>query len=157
MARPPRDPDQPIITWDVAARMFLIAGVMLAGGFGVFKWELHRGADEAAARTVAVNVFVLVEMFYLFNCRSLVRSVFEVGLFSNRWIPVGVVAMALLQLAFTYLPAMNRLFHSAPVGAATWLEAAAIALAGSVLVAAQKRLLRRTTETAAVPASRSQT
>jgi len=157
MARPPRDPDQPIITWDVAVRMFLIAGVMLAGGFGVFKWELSRGADEATARTVAVNVFVLVELFYLFNCRSLARSVFEIGLFSNRWIPVGVVAMLLLQLAFTYLPAMNRLFHSAPVGAAAWLEAAAIALAGSVLVAAQKRLWHRKAETAAVPASGSQT
>jgi magnesium-transporting ATPase (P-type) len=143
MARPPRNPDQPIITFDVALRMFLIAGVMLLGGFGIFKWELYRGLGEAAARTAAVNVLVLVELFYLFNCRSLTRSMLEIGLFSNRWIPVGVVSMLLLQLAFNYLPAMNRLFHSAPVDAITWFEAAAVALAGSVLVAMLKRFSRR--------------
>ncbi|MGQ9650909.1 MAG: cation-transporting P-type ATPase [Phycisphaerae bacterium] len=153
MARPPRNPDQPIITFDVALRMFLIAGVMLLGGFGIFKWELYRGLGEAAARTAAVNVLVLVEMFYLFNCRSLTRSVLEIGVFSNRWIPVGVVSMLLLQLAFSYLPAMNRLFHSAPVDAVTWFEAAAIALVGSVLVAMLKRFSRRKGGANAAPAS----
>ncbi len=153
MARPPRDPGQPIITAEVAVRMFLIAGVMLVGGFGLFKWELHRGFSEAAARTVAVNVFVLVELFYLFNCRSLTRSIFEIGLFSNPWIPVGVVAMLVLQLAFTYVPAMNRLFHSAPVGAATWLEAVLVAVAGAALVAVQKRLWRRKPSVTATPGS----
>ncbi|HSA28943.1 MAG TPA: cation transporting ATPase C-terminal domain-containing protein [Phycisphaerae bacterium] len=50
MARPPRDPNRSIITADVAIRMFLIAGVMLVGGFGIFKWELYRGLGEAAGR-----------------------------------------------------------------------------------------------------------
>ena len=152
MARPPRNPDQPIITSNVAIRMFLIAGVMLVGGFGIFKLELYRGLSEEAARTAAVNVLVLVELFYLFNCRSLTRSLREIGLLSNRWIPVGVACMLLLQLAFNYLPAMNRLFHSAPVDAVMWLEATAIALAGSLLVAGQKRLWRRKRETNPAPA-----
>jgi hypothetical protein len=34
---------------------------------------------------LAVNVFVIVEMFYLYKCRSLTQSVFKVGLFSNPW------------------------------------------------------------------------
>jgi len=153
MARPPRNPDQPIITIDVAVRMFLIAGVMLVGGFGIFKWELYRGFGDAAARTAAVNVIVLVELFYLFNCRSLTRSIWEIGLLSNRWIPAGVVCMLLLQLAFNYLPVMNRLFHTAPVAAVTWFEVAAIALTGSVLVALQKRLWRRKPGATATPAS----
>ena len=74
-------------------------------------------------------------------------------------IQVGVTAEAptALQALAKNNEAMNRLFHSAPVGAAAWLEAAAIALAGSVLVAAQKRLWHRKAETAAVPASGSQT
>jgi hypothetical protein len=48
---------------------------------------------------------------------------------------------------------MNRLFHSAPVEALAWLEAVAIALAGSALVAAQKRLSRSNAATAVAPAS----
>jgi cation-transporting P-type ATPase F len=41
---------------------------------------------DALPTTVAVNVFVMVELFYLFNCRSLTKSMFAIGLFSNRWI-----------------------------------------------------------------------
>jgi cation-transporting P-type ATPase F len=39
--------------------------------------------ERAEARTVAVNMFVMGELFYLFNCRSLTRSVFSIGLTSN--------------------------------------------------------------------------
>jgi cation-transporting P-type ATPase F len=48
---------------------------------------------------VAVNVFVMVELFYLFNCRSLTKSMFQLGVFSNPWIWVGVGSMVALQLA----------------------------------------------------------
>ena len=48
----------------------------------------------AEARTVAVNVFVVVEAFYLFNCRSLTRSCIAVGVFSNPWVWVGTGLMA---------------------------------------------------------------
>ena len=38
---------------------------------------------------MAVNVIVMVLVFYLFNCRSLTRSMFAVGVFSNPWVIVG--------------------------------------------------------------------
>jgi len=33
----------------------------------LFLWELRQGADLMEARTVAVNVFVIGELFYLFK------------------------------------------------------------------------------------------
>jgi cation-transporting ATPase F len=45
---------------------------------------------------------------------------FQLGLFSNLWIGVGVGSMILLQLLFTYAPFMNRFFHSAPIGWDAW-------------------------------------
>lgn len=62
----------------------------------------------------------MVELFYLFNCRSLEHTVLHVGVFSNPWIWVGVAAMAGLQLLLTHVPIMNRLFHTAPIDAAAW-------------------------------------
>ncbi len=140
MERPPRDPKQPLLTPRLIGRLLLVATAMLIGGFGLFEWELMRGASEAQARTVAVNVVVLVELFYLFNCRSLTKSIFEVGLFSNVWVPVGIACMLLAQAAFTYLPVMNRLFHSEPVGGTAWLEAAAVAVLAYGIVGLEKRL-----------------
>jgi Ca2+-transporting ATPase len=107
--------------------------------FGLYKLELFWGASEAEARTVAVAMFVVGEAFYLLNCRSLERSVFSVGLFSNIWIWVGIAAMAVLQLLFTYLPIMNAWFDSAPISAEAWLRVFACGLLISMIVGLEKR------------------
>jgi cation-transporting ATPase F len=96
----------------------------------------------AEARTAALNLFVVVEAFYLFSCRSLTRSVWRIGMFSNRWIIVGVTVQAIGQLAITYLPAMNTIFGTAPIGGNVWLRILAVAVAASLVVAVDKRLRR---------------
>ncbi len=120
MRRPPRDWRAPLVTRALTGRILLVSIIMLVGAFGSFEWAIGKGYSDAAARTVAVNVFVIVEMFYLFNCRSLTKSMFEVGLLTNRWIGVGAASMVLLQLAYTYVPFMNRMFHGAPIGWDAW-------------------------------------
>ena len=120
MSRSPLDPRQPLLTWELGSRIVLVGFLLLIGSFGMFEWELHQGSSVVAARTCAVNVFVFGEIFYLFNCRSLRHSMFRIGLFSNRWVLGGVILMVLLQLLFTYLPAMNFAFGSHPIGLREW-------------------------------------
>jgi Ca2+-transporting ATPase len=143
MNRPPRDPKTPILTGWLQFRILLVALVMLAGCFTLFHWEQQRGASVAEARTVAVNLFVMVELFYLFNCRSFTRSMFAIGLFSNPWVIFGSLAMVALQLAFTYLPAMNALFHSAPIGLDAWWRILAFAAFAYFLVGVEKQITNR--------------
>jgi magnesium-transporting ATPase (P-type) len=137
MTRPPRDPGQPILTGVLIERIVLVSCLMLAGAYGVFLWEEQRTQSIVAARTAAVNVFVMVELFYLFNCRSLEHSVFHVGLFSNPWIWHGMAVMTVLQLLLTYTPAMNRLFHTAPIDGPAWGLVLAAAVAVYVIVEAE--------------------
>ena len=92
---------------------------------------------------MAVNVFVMVELFYLFNCRSLTKSVFEVGFFSNLWVFGGVAIMVVLQLLFTYLPAMNMMFHSHPIGLDSWLRILGVATVALLVVGTEKWFVRR--------------
>jgi len=120
MSRPPIDPRQSLLTRELVMRIGLVGLLLLTGSFGLFNWELHQGNSVAMARTCAVNVFVCGELFYLFNCRSLRHSMFSLGIFSNHWLLGGVASMILLQLLFTYLPAMNRAFGSAPIGLQEW-------------------------------------
>jgi magnesium-transporting ATPase (P-type) len=51
---------------------------------------------------------------------------FTVGVFSNVWLMLGVAAMVGLQLLFTYVEVMNRLFHSAPITLDAWLRIVAV-------------------------------
>ncbi len=120
MLRSPRDPASPILSRTLIFRILFVGTLLLIGAFGLFEWALSLGKSEAAARTVAVNVFVFGELFYLFNCRSLTVSMFSIGLFSNRWLLGGVGIMIVLQLAFTYVPIMNIMFHSEPIGLIEW-------------------------------------
>lgn len=127
MNRPPRDPQTPILTGMLQIRILIVSLIMLVGCFGLFFWETGRGSTLAEARTVAVNVFVMVELFYLYNCRSFTSSTFAIGVFSNPWILGGSVVMIAFQLCFTYTPFMNTLFHSAPIGWDSWLPILGVA------------------------------
>ncbi|MBO3706682.1 MAG: HAD-IC family P-type ATPase [Candidatus Accumulibacter sp.] len=140
MRRPPRPPGTPILDAALVWRIVLVSLLLLAGSFGLFLRELAQGHSLAEARTVAVNVFVVVEGMYLFNCRSLKLSALRLGLFSNPAIWYGIVVMALLQLVLTYLPLMNRLFATAPIGGQQWLEIGAVGVVAYVVVGIEKRL-----------------
>jgi cation-transporting P-type ATPase F len=121
MARAPRQPETPILTRELGFRIGLVGLMLLAGAFVFFEWALSQGKSIETARTLAVNMFVFGELFYLFNCRSLRYSMFELGVFSNRWLLLGVTAMMLLQVFFTYAPTMNTLFGSAPLDMIEWV------------------------------------
>ncbi|MEV4709555.1 cation-transporting P-type ATPase [Actinoplanes sp. NPDC049316] len=142
MTRPPRDPDQPLLTRALMARILLVSTLLVAGSWWLFHWELDNGASLAEARTAAVNLFVVVEAFYLFSCRSLTHSAWRIGVFTNRWLIAGVTVQALGQLAITYLPAMNTLFSTAPIAGGAWLRILGIAAIASLVVAVDKRLRR---------------
>lgn len=86
------------------------------------------------ARTVAVNVVVFTEMFYLFNCRSLTRSPWAIGFLSNRWVIVGSLGMAACQMLITYVPAMNRWFDTAPITGSEWLKVLGVSFVAYVLI-----------------------
>jgi magnesium-transporting ATPase (P-type) len=87
-----------------------------------------------------VNLIVLVETFYLFNCRSLDRPFFRIPFFSNPLALAGAAAMVVLQLLFTYSPVMNRLFQTAPLGWQAWALVLAAALTAFAAVEVEKTL-----------------
>lgn len=153
MQRPPRDPKTPILTGVLIGRILIVSAILLVGAFGSFEWAIGKGAEwgldkaasEAHARTVAVNVFVMVELFYLFNCRSLTKSMFQLGVFSNLWIWVGVGSMLILQMLFTYAPFMNRFFHSAPIGWDAWWRILLTAVVAYAIIGLEKWLQRKWT------------
>ena len=121
MARPPRETQTPIFTSTLVFRIGMVGLLLLIGSFGLFEWVLSQGHSIEVARTAAVNMFVFGELFYVFNCRSLESSLWQIGWFSNRWLWLGVIMMIGLQLLFTYGTWMNQTFRSAPLNKAEWV------------------------------------
>jgi cation-transporting P-type ATPase F len=138
MERSPRDPRQSLLTGWLVGRILMVGAIIVVGAFWLHHWELDRGASLAEARTVAVNVVVAVQLFYLFNCRSLEHSMFWLGVFTNRLLILGVGLMILLQLGFTYLPFMNTIFHTAPIDAAAWVRIVLVGAAAYGVIGLEK-------------------
>jgi len=144
MQRKPRDPKLPILTSALIVRTGLVSVVMLAGALWLFFFELHsEGHSVAMARTTVINVVVIVEIGYLFNCRSLRRSVLSIGIFKNRPAIAGAIAIVGVQLFFTYSPLMHSAFHTAAIDAGAWMRIAAVAALSFTVVEVEKWLRRR--------------
>jgi len=84
-------------------------------------WEIARGDSLETARTVAVNALVMGEIFYLFNCRYLLAPVRNWQDFTgNPYVLLSIAVLAVIQLAFTYVPFMQKLFGVVALDAAAW-------------------------------------
>ena len=146
MQRPPRDPRKPLLTRSLLMRTALVTLISLAGAYGLFAWEQGiEGTNLDEARAAVINTIVMVQTFYLLNCRSRTRTVFSIGFFSNPWLIAGILATWLAQVAFTYLPLFNRLFHTAPVRAEAWLFIVGIGVLAFAAVEFEKWLRFRMT------------
>jgi len=143
MQRMPRNVVAPILSPYLIWRTILVGGLILAAAFGIFEWELISGASVEAARTASVNMVIVISMFYLFNSRSLTQPVARIGFFSNPWAIAGFAAMFIIQLGYTYLPFMNTLFESAPLGMEAWTKIFVVGLAGFFLVELEKVIRSR--------------
>lgn len=138
MQRSPRDPQQPILTSRLIFRSILVSLFLAGGAFGLFEWELLNGESIEKARTSAVNMIIIGQAFYLLNCRSMTQSMWSLGLFSNPWFWPGVLTMLLAQAAFIYLPVMNWLFHTEPIGLNEWLLTLAAGLVIYAVIGTEK-------------------
>lgn len=146
MERPPRPPDEPLLSRFLVFRTFLVGALMTAGAVGLFfreyEADLLAGIPvylaRAESQTVAVTTIILFQMLYLLNCRSLTQTIWRIGLLSNRWVYIGIFVTLGLQLAFVYLEPFNRLFHTHPLDATDWVLAGAVALAGFFVISLEK-------------------
>lgn len=141
MRRPPQRPTDPLLKRDNMVGISIVTTIILVAALGMFTLDQQSAnstLDES--RTVVVNTIVMIEMMYLLNCRSLAKSMFHIGVFSNRFIILGVIIMISLQVAYTYIPTMNSLFKSAPIDMESWIWIMGISLTSYLIIETEKWL-----------------
>ncbi|MCI4681626.1 cation-translocating P-type ATPase [Candidatus Rhodoblastus alkanivorans] len=124
MTRPPRSVDRPIVTGFGLWRILFVGVALLAYTLAAFFQMKAYGASDGLARTVAVNAITFGQVFYLLNSRYLITSSLSLTAHQgNRFLPLGVGAVVVLQLLFTYAPPFQALFgnESVPLWVWPWL------------------------------------
>ncbi|TQS71024.1 cation-translocating P-type ATPase [Ornithinibacillus gellani] len=78
----------------------------------LFAMDLQHISDETLthAQTMAFITLSVSQLFHSFNLRSDTKSIFQVGLFSNRYLIGAVVAGLLIQFTIVQVPLFSGLF-----------------------------------------------
>lgn len=109
MNRPPRPPGQSVFANGRGLHMVWV-GVLMAGiALGLQGWAIKNGLHW---QTIIFNVLSLSQLGHVLAIRFEGRSLFGAGMFSNKPL-IGAVSMALLlQVAVTYVPFLQTIFHT---------------------------------------------
>jgi P-type Ca2+ transporter type 2C len=134
MSRPPRPRTERLLGLRVLSRAFAFIGPLegLAGMSGFFLayllggWRAglpmpDSGALYTQATTMTQTGIVMGQVGAGFAMRTNRRSVFSIGLLSNRFLLAGVAFELGLAVALVYVPGLSSLFHQGPLGWQEWL------------------------------------
>ncbi len=120
MKRPPRDPKEGIFD-RLMIQQTAIAGLAMGCiAFAVWVYLLKQGYGEFAARNLLLMLMVLLENVHVFNCRSERVSAFRVPLRNNVLLVLGVLVAQGVHIASMYIPAMQGVLHTQPIGFSEW-------------------------------------
>jgi P-type Ca2+ transporter type 2C len=134
----PRDPKDPILGRYFLWRIFFVS--LLIGGLTLLLYRMMQagGTDLDTSRTIAINTLVAGQVFYLFNCRKFHDSIFTGDFFNNKYVFIAVGVLIILQVIFTYVPAMNTLFQTTPISATDWIYVIAVGVLVLLVVEVEK-------------------
>jgi magnesium-transporting ATPase (P-type) len=143
MLRPPRAVDRPIVTGFGIWRVIFVGLALLAYTLWAFFWMKSQGASDQLARTVAVNAITIGQIFYLLNSRYLLDSSLSLKAhLGNKYLPLGIGAVVILQLLFTYAPPLQALFHNEAIPLYVWPWLFLGGLVFFLVVEAEKMIIR---------------
>ncbi|MDO8547629.1 MAG: cation-translocating P-type ATPase, partial [Nitrospirales bacterium] len=129
MRRPPRAPNERILQPSGIRLMFgqgLFIALITITVFVFCLYGMDQNIDRA--RTLTFTVVVLSQLFHAFNCRSDRRSLFTIGLWTNKPLIWAVGVSTILQAGILASPWARGIFKVAPFDPEHWLLAFGIGI-----------------------------
>jgi len=140
MQRPPRHPKASIFANGLGLHILWVGMLMGAVTLGTQAWSIHAG--NAHWQTMAFNVLCLSQMGHVLAIRNS-RSFFRTPFFSNPALLGAIVLTLLLQLAVTYVPMLQSVFHTEALSLREFLIVGAVSSIVFIGVEVEKLFARR--------------
>nr|DBA16717.1 TPA: hypothetical protein GDO54_002259 [Pyxicephalus adspersus] len=108
--QPPRNAKEAILSKALLLKILLSAAIIISGTLFVFWKEIPDGKVTPRTTTMTFTCFVFFDMFNALACRSLHKTIFEIGIFRNRMFWYSVIGSILGQMAVIYIPPLQKVF-----------------------------------------------
>jgi Ca2+-transporting ATPase len=140
MELPPRPTKEPVInrkmTLGIAFQTIAITFATLAA----YAIGLARFPEKA--RTMAFVTLSLSELLRAYTSRSERHSIFSIGVLSNKYMQLAVIASFSLLLAVVYLPFLRPIFDTLSLGLREWIAILPLLLIPAIIAEMMKFFLR---------------
>lgn len=165
MDQPPRPASEPIINGPMRTGILLQTIAQTGATLSAFVlgllWHLEsalpaganplvyllqydwRGVDVQTAETMAFVTLSLCELFRAYTVRSERNSVFQIGLFSNKYMQYAVGISLVLLLAVVNIPFLQPIFNTHFLSGTEWLIVVGLATIPAIVEEITKFFLRR--------------
>ncbi len=126
---PPRKAKENILSKDIIPLVIMMACLMIILTVTIFNAYLPSGIEKA--RTGAFAVMAFTQIFNAGNMRSLKKSVFNIGFFSNKIYKYSLIVSLALTIMVFYAPFFQTIFHFTSL---SFLELLTIVLLSSLVL-----------------------
>lgn len=142
MQRPPRKEKHAIVTKSNMLEVLTLATITAAATLIVFHIEFNILGDAVRAQTAALITLMTIELLFALDMRSDRLPIIRKDFFANRLLLIAVVGSFLITLAIVYLPPLQVVFGTAPLGLDEWSRIALASFAVIAITDVRKRFFR---------------
>ena len=129
MRRPPRPRAERFLTKERFIMLFAQGSFLALISLGAFVYCLYSmDLSLERARTLTFTILVAAQLFHAFNNRNDRRSIFEIGLLTNKPLLGAVGLSAALQAVIVLTPPIHPIFDVVPLDTEHWLLALGIGI-----------------------------
>ena len=140
MAQKPSGIRIPLLTREMKAIIFIIGIFTDLILLGLFFWLLGKFGEENLnyIRTMIFACLGSNSLFYVFSCKSLRKNIWQTSLFNNKLLILGCVVGFLALAAALYLPVLQNVLKTVPLGFFDWLIVIGLGLVNIVAIETAK-------------------
>lgn len=134
MRKPPRNLAEPLLNKRIIFKAFCWYGILasvvsmcgyffvnFSHGYSAAGWAEKGSNVYLVATTMTLAGIVFSQIGAVMNCRTERQSVFKKGLWKNPIINIGIAAEILFLALIMYVPLLQDVFGTAPIGTKNWL------------------------------------
>lgn len=120
MQRPPIPRNKGIFTKRMVWLILFRGALTGLCTLGAFASVYFSGGGSELARTAAFMTLVLIQLVHSFECRSERKNLFELGIRGNYFLLISDAISFLLMLCVVYVPFLQGIFRTVPLGFTEW-------------------------------------
>jgi P-type Ca2+ transporter type 2C len=140
MEQPPRKPDESIFAKGLGIHILWV-GILMGILNLATQWFAMKETDMHW-QTMIFTTLCFSQLWHVMAIRSETRSLFKIGVMSNKPLLLALLITVLLQLAVIYIPALNVFFHTQPLTMTELMITAGISAVVFIAVEIEKAVKR---------------